>query len=272
MKIAQLVLSALALSASVALAEESKPYFRSAYRSKEAHCASWGVERFSRGIDYGLFVGAQGAVGHGFTYEIPLSRAEGDVLWCALNPEVAGHNHVDCKDVAGAPAGRPFAAFEGKPAVSPDRFPNMEKELETHLAWIKEEAELRGGDDFGRMGTSLEFLVPHYLQIERGLYPDAEYAVEGGVEYRESAQGRTLGELDILVYRRKDCAVAAVGEVKFSGPAGMERALKKAKEQIQRFKAFLDPYLKSKLDVRLPERVQYIFGEGGERGIAGAHH
>lgn len=218
------------------------PVFNSLHPIQDSHCPAWTLDRFHPGIDYNLFVGAQSARQYGFTYEIPISRDQGDVLWCSLNPDAASRNRVDCGAVTSAPPDRPFAAYAGKPATSPQRFADMEKEIVLHADWILQEAAARGGSGFDKLGDVLELLTPHYLQEEMNVYPADAYRIDGGVEYRRAPGERTIGELDVIVYERDSCRVVAVGEVKYSSPKGMARALAKARNQIQRFQNFISGY------------------------------
>ena len=59
--------------------------------------------------------------------------------------------------------------------------------------------------------------------------------ITGGVEYRNSAGTRTLGEIDLMVGLQSDCKIVHVGEVKL----GKDRALRKAFSQLGRFSNFL---------------------------------
>ena len=72
------------------------------------------------------------------------------------------------------------------------------------------------------------------LELE-GQYPKDEYSVQNGIAYTQ--HGRTLGELDVVVFRKSDHKVILIGEVKCW--QDLEGARKKAVHQRANFRYYL---------------------------------
>lgn len=81
-----------------------------------------------------------------------------------------------------------------------------------------------------QVGSVLEALG--YRRLE-ALFPAPRYAIYHGLQYHDST-GRTLGEIDLLVFDTEANLVAAVYECKISG--NPRRALEHAEEQLARFR------------------------------------
>ena len=84
------------------------------------------------------------------------------------------------------------------------------------------------GVDYTVFGTICEHLAVKQLQAE---YPADEYRVTSGIVYKDS--GRTLGELDVIVFRRSDDEAVVIAEVKCW--RNLSSARRKANEQLSRF-------------------------------------
>lgn len=110
-------------------------------------------------------------------------------------------------------------------AGTPDARPGAPERIEFFAR------ELEGIDrNWKNVGFILEELVR--IHLVRTKYPADDFHVGTSLQY--FGDGRTLGELDVVVIRRADGKVVEVGQVKFSGnPA---RAIGEAKEQIDRFR------------------------------------
>lgn len=87
--------------------------------------------------------------------------------------------------------------------------------------------------EFGSEGEVLELLALIDLETR---FPRRDYFLTGGLVYHK-AGGRVIGELDLLVGDIKTCEIVAVGEAKL-GVSG----LNKAKEQLNRFRGFLNSH------------------------------
>ena len=95
--------------------------------------------------------------------------------------------------------------------------------LDDEFAAVKD-----SGRDFTIVGTVCEEVARHQLQSD---YPTKDFTVETGIAYGDNA--RTIGELDVIVFRNATHEVAEITEVKcWSNQGG---AIKKARDQRQRF-------------------------------------
>jgi hypothetical protein len=79
-------------------------------------------------------------------------------------------------------------------------------------------------------GTICEYLAALRLEDQ---YPKSKYSIEVGIEYR--AGGRTVGEIDVVVFRKSDKEAVAVGQVKCRKNMGSARS--HANEQNERFRS-----------------------------------
>ncbi|RYZ71515.1 MAG: hypothetical protein EOP09_04545 [Proteobacteria bacterium] len=169
-----------------------------------AHCQNVKVAQFSAAQKFFVY-GITGAVREGFQYEIDLSRGEATQLWSALKGNLSAPEFLS--------------------QVRTDRR-NL---LANYFDFLTTEGE-EMGFDYGKEGDLLEGLALRDLARE---YPDSEYFRYGGVEYHEPGSA-TMGELDLLVARKSDCAVVAIGEAKLG-----TGQLSHAKSQLSRIFQFL---------------------------------
>lgn len=88
------------------------------------------------------------------------------------------------------------------------------------------------GISYEATGTVCEEVAQ--LQFEKKYVPE-QYTVVTGIEY--NADGRTIGELDLVIFDNASKKVVLVGEVKCW--KNMSSGLKKAKDQRQRFLKYL---------------------------------
>lgn len=164
-----------------------------------------------RGLQTMLY-GISGARDRGFTDEYPIERQEAAELWEILKPpkvDGSGHSRVDKrKDL-----------------------PRNKHRLVDYLNVIDAYRD-KMGFDFGSEGEVLEILAIVALKEK---FPDSEYFVTGSIEYHESGESRTIGELDLVVGRNADCRVEWVGEAKL----GVHMS-GKARSQLARFRSFLE--------------------------------
>ncbi len=152
-----------------------------------------------QGVEAWPVYGIEGSSRRGFDYEYPLRRDDAAWLW---------------------------DAFRG--GKEPTRWPSrLDKEVQT----IKEHKKAMGFD-FGAEGEVLELLA--LVDLHRNFDPE-RYFFTGGIEYRESPDARTIGELDVLVGDRSNCNIVLVGEAKLGNGS-----LTKAHHQLARFKEFLN--------------------------------
>lgn len=87
---------------------------------------------------------------------------------------------------------------------------------------------------WGDVGSILEAIV--YVEFQKR-YPEPDYEIIPGTTYHDES-GRTLGEIDILVYDRRNDRVLAVYEVKLTGSPG--NAGKQANRQLARLKRAIE--------------------------------
>jgi hypothetical protein len=141
----------------------------------------------------------QGGRAAGFTHEYPISRRDAESLWARLRAE----------------------AHHGAPKLTGN--------AASLYAYGRQM-----GFDFENEGEVLELLAILQLRQE---YPEREYFLTGSVAYGE-ANVSNVGELDIIVARRADCGVVAVGEAKL----GVNQR-PHANQQLRRFMQFLQKKL-----------------------------
>lgn len=169
-----------------------------------AHCRDFKLPGFATNSKYFVY-GIDGARSVGFEYEIPLSRLDAAYLWDVFRENKQGSDKV-------------------KQEVRKD--PRLERAYDTLLAHSP-----AMGFTFEREGDVLEVLS---LVDLREVYPSTEYFHTGGISYSAQANGNVTGEIDLLVARKSDCAVVAIGEAKL----GLGQ-LSHARKQLQRLHGFL---------------------------------
>jgi hypothetical protein len=178
------------------------PDFRSTREdpSVPEHCRELTPSSFSNLESQDLFFGITGALERGFTDEVRLDRKDATLLW----------NQLRGKDKSVLPM-----------HLSP---------LMTEL----EEARTQMAFTYKSEGEVLEAMALRQL---RERYPPSEYFTTGGYTYLNPANPgkfETVGELDVIVGRRTDCAVLRIGEAKL----GLKQ-LGHAREQLRRFRSWL---------------------------------
>jgi hypothetical protein len=213
-------------------------HFQSKNRDKDPSCPSWNIKRFST-INNWFAIGVHESTTDGnFNYEVPISRKGVDVIWCAMywtrNIKKDGcAQHIDYDT-------RPFKRYAGVASLGRSyvEFYDLEDQYTQYLAYSFETA-LREGVSGMNVGLALEYLSRFYFQEMTNLFPKEDFKITGGVEYKDSSNTRVLGELDIIVYNRRSCNVVALGESKAASKNSLARALKKARQQLNRFKNFI---------------------------------
>jgi hypothetical protein len=133
---------------------------------------------------------------------------------------------LEGRSLATAPRG-PALVFSADPFQAPDRT--------NRAAVLRHYREQLQPLEFNwrQVGSVLEALG--YLELQR-LYPAPAFTVFHSLQYHD-ASGRTLGEIDLLVWDNATEQVIAVYECKIS--AQPRRVLEHAKEQLDRFRAAL---------------------------------
>lgn len=152
--------------------------------SVPSNCSDFEVRDFAA-VGRLILAGPEGAKREGFTHEYPIARREATTLWEMLRSQ---------SNLSGS-------------AVA--EVPSNSKLRQKFL--LLSEIGPRMGFDFGKEGDVLEALVLHQLKQE---FPEKEYFLTGGIAYRERPGTPVLGELDIIIGRRSDCAVVVLGEAK----------------------------------------------------------
>ncbi len=197
-----LIAASLALSWNTADADQ---YFH--FNRKDqfvpAHCLETRLEHFATNSRYFVY-GAEKAQAAGFSYEYPISRADASYLWSVFKEQVPNEAVVR-------------EELKGKP------------HLETAFSVLLDYG-IPMGFDYSKEGDVLEVLA---LVDLRKIYSPAEYFHTGGIIYEDST-GPQLGEIDVLVGRKSDCSVVALGEAKL----GLGQ-LAHAKKQLRRLHDFL---------------------------------
>jgi len=168
-------------------------------------CANPQLKDFQENTRY-FYYGVKGARSKGFTHEYPITRENAALLWTVMQN----------------------AALTKSPAVPAEVSRNPEL-LRDYRILSTIGAQM--GFDYGSEGEVLETLALYDLQKA---YPPTQYYFTGGIEYGDPGYQGVLGELDLVVARRSDCAVVAVGEAKL----GVNQ-LPHAQQQMERFHAFV---------------------------------
>lgn len=121
------------------------------------------------------------------------------------------------------------------PAVLPEQDtpssasqPDRQVLLDQYFNQLKDRAV-----NYKKIGNILEQLITIQLETQ---YPAERYEILNGIEYQEEG-GRTVGELDVIVFDRKTGNAEMVVEAKLS--SNLKSAGKKASSQIKRFRAYL---------------------------------
>jgi hypothetical protein len=95
------------------------------------------------------------------------------------------------------------------------------------------------------------------------MYPEPKFDVETGIEYRDTT-GRTVGELDLVIFDRRTGNVKLVGETKCKNEHRRKEAKKLASRQLHRLRTFLnlDPNLSFTSTIRRGVRysVEQFYG------------
>ncbi|MCM2277326.1 MAG: hypothetical protein NDJ89_04565 [Oligoflexia bacterium] len=171
--------------------------------SVPANCRQFEIQDFSETSRI-VLVGLEGSRKGRFTHEFPLGRQEANLLWIALSPETAGSPQV-------------MEEIRANPRL---------RELHALLQQLGAQM----GIDYGKEGDVLEALALYML---REVFPESQYFLTGGVEYGDFPRTSVIGELDIIVARRSDCKVVAIGESKLGIRQGTH-----ARAQLSRFLGF----------------------------------
>ena len=147
--------------------------------------------------------GVKGAVRHGFTHQIDITRREARYLWWIMQNKM--HDTVT-EDVISR------------------RRDIFKKHYETLLA-----SEKTFNFTWQTEGEILEALVLMKLRKD---YSPRHYSILGGVSYFDKKHD--IGEIDFTVVKKSNQEVVAFGEVKLG-----HQSLSKAKKQLKRIKMFL---------------------------------
>ncbi len=168
-------------------------------------CANPQLKDFQENTRY-FYYGVKGSRAKGFTHEYPITREAATYLWTVMQDTALTKSRMVPADVA--------------------KNPELLRDYN-----ILRTVGLQMGFDFGSEGEVLETLALYDLQKT---YPPSHYYFTGGIEYGDPGFQGVLGELDLVVARRSDCAVVAVGEAKL----GVNQ-LGHAQQQMVRFHAFV---------------------------------
>jgi hypothetical protein len=165
--------------------------------SVPGHCVQPELSDFASASET-VFYGITGAVLKGFTHEVALDRKDAATLW---NAKLSGVPHP----------------------------PGLSRDL---MAIFDQLTAMAGASGFTYKaeGEVLEALAINQMASD---YPLNEYFITGGISYFEPVGGgrfQTLGELDLVVGRRSDCAIVTIGEAKLG-----VRQINHARSQINRF-------------------------------------
>ncbi len=214
--------------------------FKQINNFRDPNCPNWTIERFDE-LDETFYFGVMDAKKYGYTYGFPISRTAVDAVWCALEKE-RGYSNKACNNSGvSLDSDRPFKSYAGKAPFESEidvSYYDQETQLNAYLKYVRRVSK---AEKIKRpnVGAVLELLSRLYLQELSDIYPKSSYKIASGVEYKKSANSRTIGELDIIVYNQFTCQVIALGESKASSSRNQRRSLRKAKEQIGRFLNFL---------------------------------
>jgi len=166
-------------------------------------------------------VGIKGTKRAGLSEEVPITRGEAKTLWSALYPKSS-------------------AAKVQKAMSKINRSPQMREFFD-----LLELGKVQRGATYNSEGEILEILSYTYLLDSKSFqqnlvqhfmgadFSEDDFFVTGGVTYHDRRNGRTIGELDVLVGDSKTCTIFAIGEAKLGGKRG------KAKRQLDRIKNFI---------------------------------
>ena len=194
-----------------------------------------------------ITVGINGAHQKGFTHQFSMERADASPLWRFLKSYLPSQTK-SLDEIRSAKA--LSCSYSTFAASTRDAFETDNKErpnfdvLADYLDQLLPGTVL-GGFSFVNEGDVLEVLSPFSVSMDDpkteenesvsliSEYPEVDYVITGGLEYHR-ANGATVGELDVVVVKKQDCSVIAIGETKL----GL-RSLGKAKSQLQRFVQFL---------------------------------
>jgi hypothetical protein len=213
-------------------------YFEQHGANSDPQCSYWNMDRFSKVTNW-FTAGVAGSKKYGFDYEIPITRRGVDVIWCAVAQASSGHYNKICTGLL-SEGTRPFSKYSKYPSSQNllVKFKNLEDQYSQYYLYVMDtiyKDRIHGVN----VGYILEVLVRYFFMDLTNTIDKRNFNITGGVEYAQSANSSTLGELDIIVYHRKTCRVIGVGESKASSPKSSSRALSKAKSQIRRFYNFI---------------------------------
>lgn len=209
-----------------------RAYFEKLSYEWDSNCPNWDLSRF-RNVETYFTVGVSGAEDYGFDYEFPISRVGVDYMLCAAQ----GNSHGKCSKVR-PNSSSPYSSFKNESAAinSYIDYDNKADMFNDYFDFISDEMELEGVYSVN-VGSMLEYLSRLLISDYLDVYPRSIYEITGSVEYSQG--GPTIGELDIIVYNKFTCNVVAIGESKASKNSSMRKALSKAKNQLRRFRSFL---------------------------------
>ena len=174
-------------------------------RTVPEHCRQTHLEDFFVNDQLFFFTySSRGGKKRGYTYEYPLHRDDVDRL----------HHLVQRQKQ------------NGRPDQNTLKDPQMVK------AWDEVVVNYEPmGFPLINLGETMEILAIVDLV---NAFEESDYFITGSVGYQYRGKGGLQGELDVVIARRSDCRVEAIGEVKM----GIHR-LGKAKQQLRRFQQFL---------------------------------
>lgn len=166
-------------------------------------------------------VGIEGTKRVGVTEEVPVTRGEAKILWAALYPKSSAADINRALDKI-----------------------NQSEDLKDFYSLL-EEGKIERGATYNSEGEILEVLAYTYLlesesflqmvsqHFEGKPFSQKDFFVTGGVTYHDTKNGRTIGELDVIVGDSKTCTVFGIGEAKLGGK------LNKARQQLARIRSYI---------------------------------
>ena len=166
-------------------------------------------------------VGIAGTKRAGLSEEINISRSEAKLLWRVLYPK----------------------SSESQVRKALSKISKSEK-LSEYLELL-EEGKVERGATYNSEGEILEVLSYNFLpdsnsflshvadHFEGRDFDEDDFFVTGGVTYHDTKNGRTIGELDVIVGDTETCTVFAIGEAKLGGKKS------KARRQLDRIKNYI---------------------------------
>ncbi len=196
------VLSGLLFIGSLAGAASPFTNLRDDHSIPEA-CRQTEVRHFEPSALEFFTVGALDAERAGFDHEYPIERDHARRLWQILK----GHPHRDSR--------------------APDSIKSTPALVRDYEILVKNYEEM--DFDFRSEGEILELLA--IQQFYSGISRE-EFFITGSVSY---GGDRVAGELDMVIGRKENCKVVAVGEVKLG-----RKSVGHARRQLERFRGFIN--------------------------------